>query len=105
MSTKFQNKMTDLFYDLPLWLQIYTQIEKETFIRGLLRRTSKGLNDKCLLIKDDFDYANSQLRISWYRINKDYVLIADDSEEGNRVYNYYFTINESAQLFLKTKQN
>jgi len=94
--------MSELCYDLPLWLQIYAQIEKETCRRGLLRKTSKGLNNNCLLIKEDFNYANSQLRISWYYINKDYVLIADDSEEGNRVYNYYYTMYESAQLFLKT---
>ena len=100
MSTKFQNNMTD-FYDLPLWLQIYFQIEEEPYIRGLLRKTSKGLNDKSLLIKEDFDYANSQYKISWYRTNKDYVLIADDSDEGNQVYNYYYTINGSAYIFLK----
>lgn len=94
--------MTDLFYYLPIWLQIYVQIEKETFIRSLLRRTSKALNDKCLLIKDDFDYANSQLKIGWYSINKYYVLLADDSEEGIRVYNYYYKMFESSQLFLKT---
>ena len=105
MSTKFQNKMTDLFYDLPLWLQIYSQIEKKTFIRGLLRRTSKGLNDKCLLIKDDLDYANSQLRISWHRINKDFILIADYSDEAIRLYNYYYDIYNSSKLFLKYFEN
>ena len=101
MSTTFQTNMTDLFYAIPLWLQIYAQIEKNTYIRGLLRKTSKGLNDKYLLIKEDYNYAYSQLRISWYRTNRDFSLIADDSEEGTRISNYYYTILESSQLFLK----
>ena len=97
------NNMSEVFYDLPLWLQVYTQIEKEPYIRGLLRKTAKGLNDNRLIIKDDIDYANSQQRISWYRIFKDFVLIADNSDEGNRIYNYYYMMFESSRLFIKTK--
>ena len=93
--------MTDTFYELPLWIQIYVQIEKNPYIRGLLRQTATTLNNKCLLIIEDCNYANSQLRISWYHTNKDYVLIADDSAEGNRIYNYYYNIYETCQLFLK----
>lgn len=99
---KNPTNMSDLFYDLPLWLQIYYQIEKNTYIRALLRKTLKSLNDKLLLTKDDYNHVNSQLKVSWYRTNKDYVLIADDSDEGNRIYDYYITIYHSSLLFLKT---
>ena len=103
MSTKFKNNMTDIFYMLPLWLQIFIQTETDTYIRGLLRKTSNGLNAKFLLIKADYDYAKSQHRIGWYRINKDYNLMGDDSEEGTRVYNYYDKLEISSKLFLTNK--
>ena len=100
-----QNKMTNVFYDLPLWLQIYFQIEENPYIRGLLRKSSKGFNNIYLLIKQDYDYANSQLRISWHRINKDFILIADYSDEAIRLYNYYYDIYNSSKLFLKYFEN
>ena len=88
------------FYKLPLWLQIYFQQEEDTQLRGILRMTFKGLTDSCLLIKNDKLYAASQMRIAWDRSNRDYILIADESEEGQDIFNFYDKKYREARDFL-----
>ena len=88
------------FYSLPLWLQIYFQMEQNPCIRCLFRKTSKIFNNPLLLITIDIDHAASKLKLGWYQTNKNYILIADDSEWGIKEYNYYNNMYESAKQFL-----
>jgi hypothetical protein len=94
----------DHIYTLPLWLQIYIQIENNPIIRGILRRTCHSLNHKNLLIEADFEMAIERQRIGWYMTNKDYELIADDSDEGNITYNFYDNMYKSTSSFLLTNE-
>lgn len=93
--------MTDNFYNLPLWIQIYVQQDGDVIIRSQLRQTSKSLNSNNLLSNLDYISARDYQKLGWWRTNKDFILIADDSDEGIEIYNYYDNMFKSASLFLK----
>ncbi len=88
----------DNFYNLPLWLQIYYQEEKNIFLRGLIRKTNSSFNKK--LFKNDFYDCYRIFVLSWYNLNKNYELIADDSIQGNIIYTYNFNRYESCIKFM-----
>jgi len=96
MSTTLQS-----LYTLPLWLQILVQQEDYPDVKGLLRQTTKILNDPILLTKKDKKYVINKIRIGRYHTTKNYELIADDSEEGNETYNYYHQMLISGLFFLQ----
>ena len=100
-----------LLYTLPLWFQIYVQSENDPYIKSLLRRTTKILDNSLLLTNKDKNYALSRLHIGWYNTARDFRLIEYDSndsndsndavEEYNNCYYYYYNIFTTAKLFLK----
>lgn len=90
------------FYSAPLWLQLVFQNETNHVVRGKLRMTTKKLNNPLLLQKEDSDGARIMLRLGWYHTTRDFELIADESEQGIRKYNYYDSVFTSAALFLNT---
>tara|TARA_B100001057_G_C22200217_1_gene700497 strand:+ start:203 stop:493 length:291 start_codon:yes stop_codon:yes gene_type:complete len=90
----------DSFYSTPLWLQIYIQCEQNPLIRGILRMTTKNLNNSLVLKLDDYIEARKMFRLSWYYTTRDFELIRDDSEESIKKYNYYNNVFISASLFL-----
>lgn len=92
----------DSFYSAPLWLQIFFQNETNPYVRGKLRMTTEKLNNPLLLQKEDSDGARKMFRLGLYYTTLDFELIADDSEEGIRIYNYYDKVFTSAALFLNT---
>lgn len=88
----------NMFYELPLWLQIYYYNETNIYLRSLLRMSTKKINKR--LFNYDFKCCYNSFRISWYQITRNYDLITDDSEEGNKKYNYYRKIFYSSKNFL-----
>ena len=86
------------FYLLPLWLQIYYHNEENIFIKSNLRMATKKI-PKNLLIKDWHDCYKIYV-ISWYNINKNYILIASEKKEDIDKYNYYLNCYNSCSLFL-----
>tara|TARA_B100001093_G_C26065381_1_gene692229 strand:- start:65 stop:337 length:273 start_codon:yes stop_codon:yes gene_type:complete len=88
----------DNYYLLPLWLQIYYGIEENIYIRSLLRMTCKSFK-KNLFVKD-FNDCYRIFVLSWYNINKNYELIADDSINGNIIYTYNFNRYESCVKYM-----
>ena len=95
----------DSFYYVPLWLQIYIQCEQNPYLRGILRMTTKKLNNPFLLYSEDYICAKKMLTLSWYYTTRDFELIADDSEESIKKYNYYRSVFRSASLFLNIFRN
>ena len=92
----------DSFYYIPLWLQIYIQCERNPYLRGFLRMTTKKLNNRLLLECDDYICARKMFTLSWYYTTRDFELIQDDSEESIKKNNYYKTVFISSSLFLNT---
>ena len=88
----------DNFYNLPLWLQVYYEQEKNISLRGLIRKTSSYFNKK-LFINDFYDCYRIFV-LSWYNINKNYELIADDSIQGNITYLYNYNRYQSCIKFM-----
>ena len=88
----------DNFYNLPLWLQIFYNEEKDIYLRGLIRRTNSSFNKK--LFKIDFYECYRIFVLSWYNINKNYELIADDSIQGIIIYNYNYNRFQSCIKFM-----
>tara|TARA_Y100000591_G_C21226623_1_gene402560 strand:- start:40 stop:312 length:273 start_codon:yes stop_codon:yes gene_type:complete len=88
----------DDYYFLPLWLQVYYNTEIDIYLRSLLRMTCKAFK-KNLFIKDYYDCYRIFV-FSWYNINKNYELIADDSINGNILYNYNYNRYESCIQFM-----
>ena len=97
----FLKKMYCAFYELPLWMQIYLQTETNEKVRYKLRLTSKIFNCQNLLINDiDIDFAKRELKLGWYMTNRDFILIADDSDAGCELYDYYNGKYYSASKFI-----
>ena len=88
-------------YSLPLWLQVYLQSEDNPIIRCKLRMISSSLNNRYLLSQNDYNLAKKYKKLGWWKINKDFMLIADESNEGIEEYNYYYNMYENSNLFIK----
>jgi len=87
-------------YTLPLWLQIYIQQETNPYIKGLMRQTTKKLDNSLLLTNLDKKYVINQIRLWRYQTTKNNWLIMDESEKGNKEYNYYHQMLTSGISFL-----
>ena len=67
-----------------------------------MRMTTKKLCNPLLLCEEDINGARQKLRLEWYNTTRDFLIIADESEEGIELYNYYHNMFERAELFLDT---
>lgn len=86
--------------NIPQWLYIFYEIYENGNIRGLLRQTCKYFNHLDFIAIDK-TFANVAYREGWYFTTKDYELIADDSDEGIKKYDYYQNKYDSAKLFIE----
>ena len=93
------NSLMAPFYLLPLWMQLYYQNENDSIRRGQMRMTTKKLCNPLLLCEKDINYAKQQYKLGWYHTTRDFFMIADDSEEGIKLYNHYH------KVFLNLKKN
>ena len=86
-------------YTLDLWLQIFIQRTDDTKIKIKLMNISNSINKSIKINKKDLQKSNRAEFEGWYHTYRDFELIADDSEEGIDLADYYYTMYEGAKIF------
>ena len=86
-------------HSLDLWLQIFIQRNDDTKIKIKLMSISNSINEAVKINKKDLQKSNKAEFEGLYHTYRDFQLIADDSEEGIDLANYYYTMYESAKIF------
>jgi hypothetical protein len=97
--------MDQSLFDIPLWLQIVFQNIHDYQTCGLLRMTIKPFSSLNILQHIDFTAATECQKIGGYHTNKDFILIANTSQDGLKLYDYYNNMFHSSTIFLKKIEN
>ena len=99
------NKKMDIttFTDLDSWMQVFILNSQnlDTSVKLQLREVSNIINNELTFTDVDKKKCETEQFTGWYTTNKDFEVIADDSEEGCELYDFYDRKYVSAGLFLK----
>ena len=90
---------SNMLESLDLWSQILIQNKLDTKTKLKLASVSKNIKDSLIYNKQDKKLCELNCKEGWYHTNRNFELIADDSDSGCELYGYYDEKYKSALMF------